>query len=248
MRVYRFVVMAWLGCMVQGADALGTVIAGSTLASPPPFMESSFRGLTPTIDWAYSLDVISGGPYFAEELQVAAYHYEGLAGDTAEFSIHLDEGGLPGAEIGSFMVDGISTTQQVLTATAVEMAVLDSDTGYWLVGSTSGGQVNWNLGVGAFGEYAKRVSDGEWQVFPYGNISAYAILGSPVPEPSCACLLGCSLVLLTLRGRGIAGRKCPASGRQIKTVPRWNCFERPWHRQEAVPPLAAVCGAARPTP
>jgi hypothetical protein len=201
MRAHRFVWVALLVFVVQATPGSAVVIAGSTLASPPPFWTDSFWGLTPTIEQAFPFEVISGGPYLAEALDVAVYHYEGLAGDTAEFSIHLDEAGLPGTEIATFPLSGISTTQQVLTATPLEVPVLHPGTAYWLVGSTSYGQVNWNLADFVFGTTAYRVAGDDWVVLEDTNVSAFAILGSPVPEPSSAILLGAGLVLLTWRGR-----------------------------------------------
>jgi hypothetical protein len=201
MRAHRFVWIAMLVLVAQATPGSAVVIAGSTLASPPPFWTDSFWGLTPTIEQAFPFEVIPGGPYLAEALEVAVYHYEGLAGDTAEFSIHFDEAGLPGTEIATFELSGISTTQQVLTATPLEVPVLDSGTAYWLVGSTSYGQVNWNLGDSVLGPSAYRVAGDDWIVIPDTNVSAFAILGSPVPEPSSAVLLGGSLVFLTWRSR-----------------------------------------------
>jgi hypothetical protein len=207
MRTHRSVWVALSVFVVQAAPGSAAVIAGSSLASPPPFWTDSFWGLTPTIEQAFPFEVIPGGPYLAEALEVAVHHYEGLAGDTAEFSIHLDEAGLPGTQIATFPLSGISTTQQVLTATPLEVPVLNPGTAYWLVGSTSQGQVNWNLADSVFGPAAYRVAGDDWVVLANTNVSAFAILGSPVPEPSSAILMGGVLVFSAWRGRRLRKRK-----------------------------------------
>jgi hypothetical protein len=188
--------------MVQAVDVRATVLAGSTMESPPPFLPDSFWDLTPSVDRAFPFQLIPGGPYLVEELQIAAFHYEGLTGDTAEFSIRTDDNGFPGSEIATFAVEGITTTEQVITVPVLEHSVLDSGTTYWLVGSTLQQQVNWNLGDDAFGPGAYQVEGQEWVLLRQTNTSAYAILGSAVPEPSSAVLLACLIFLTAGRGRG----------------------------------------------
>jgi len=167
-----------------------SVIDGSSSISPLPFWENSFWGLTSHIEMAFPFTATSGGPYFAEELEVALYHYEGLAGSTAYFSINVDNNGEPGDVIATIEMTDITTNQQVVSATFTEKIIINSNTNYWLVGGTQQGQVNWNLGDGVFGIVAKRVNHGAWTIFSYSNVSAYAILGSPVPEPATFFLFG----------------------------------------------------------
>jgi len=167
-----------------------SVIAGSSGISPPPFWEDSFWGMTSSIERAFPFTVIPGGPYFVEELEVAAWHYEGLAGSTAFFSINVDNEGKPGDALATIKMTGITTSQQVVSTTFTEEVILNSDSVYWLVGGTQQGQVNWSLGENVFGTAAYRVSQGEWTILSNSNVSAYAILGSPVPEPATLLLLG----------------------------------------------------------
>lgn len=167
-----------------------SVIAGSSGISPPPFWEDCFWGMTSSIERAFPFTVIAGGPYFVEELEVAAFHYRGMGGSTAYFSINVDNDGKPGDALATIEMTGITTSQQIVSTTFTEEIILNSDTCYWLVGGTQQGQVNWSLGDMAFGTAAYRVNQGEWTVLSYTNISAYAILGSPIPEPATLLLLG----------------------------------------------------------
>lgn len=167
-----------------------SVIAGSSGISPPPFWEDCFWGMTSSIERAFPFTVIPGGPYFVEELEVAAWHYEGMAGSTAFFSINVDNESKPGDALATIKMTDITTSQQVVSTTFTEEVILNSDSVYWLVGGTQQGQVNWGLGENVFGTAAYRVNQGEWTILSNSNVSAYAILGSPVPEPATLLLLG----------------------------------------------------------
>ena len=191
MRMFVVVLITSLVFTVGVANADSVVIAGSDSppASPPTFWADSFWGITSVIDRAFPFTVTGGGPYWLEELEVAVYHYEGLGGSTAEFSVNLDDGGLPGADIATFDVQGITTTPQVVAATLSQDVTLDSGTQYWILGSTTEEQVNWNLGDGAFGPAAYRVGEDDWVYFEDTNVSAFTLRGTPVPEPATLSLL-----------------------------------------------------------
>lgn len=202
--IFRSLAIVSLAAQVTigGPVDFGTVVvAGSSLESPPPFWENSFWGITSSIDRAFPFDVQPLGPYNVTELQVPVYHDTGLAGSFAEFSINLDDAGSPGAEIALFQMSGISTTQTVLSSSLPVPILLNSDQRYWIIGSTSLGQVNWNLGDSVFGESAFRVNGGEWQFNDHSNVSGFALLGTPVPEPSTLLLLGVSGMALYTRHR-----------------------------------------------
>ncbi len=175
------------------------VIGGSSMESPPPFMENSFWGVSASIQIAFPFTVVGGGPYYAEELEVAAYHYEGMAGSLANFSINLEDNGKPGQAIGTFYTAVITETAQVVSVEIIDDTVLSSDTLYWLVGQTPQGQVNWNLADNVLGTAARRVNLGDWDILPDSNVSAFAILGSQVPEPA-------TFLLFALGGLGIIRR------------------------------------------
>ena len=176
------------------ADA--TVIAGSgdSPTSPPSFWTDSFWGVTSSIEMAFPFTLVVDQSCWLEALDVAAYRYEGLGGMTADFSITRDDGGLPGEELAVFHVQGITLTPQVLSATLQQDVALDPGVQYWIVGSTDVGQVNWNLGDYVFGPRATCVNDGDWTYSANGNVSAFTIRGTQVPEPSVGLLLGCVLI------------------------------------------------------
>lgn len=164
-------------------------------------MEDSFWGMNASIQIAFPFTVIDGGPYYAEHLEVAAYHYEDMAGSLANFSINLDDNGKPGQAIGTFYTAVITETAQVVNVEIIDDTVLYSDTLYWLVGQTPQGQVNWNLADYVLGTIARRVGGGDWDILSDRNVSAFAILGSQVPEPATFLLFALAGLGLTRKHR-----------------------------------------------
>lgn len=176
------------------------VIGGSSLQSPPPFWEDCYWGIIASTQRAFPFTVVGGGPYYAEELEVAAY-YSGSPGSLADFSINLDDNGKPGQAIGTFYTAVITTNQQIVSTEMIDDTVLYSDTLYWLVGQTSQGQVNWNLADNVFGTVAYCVDQGDWVILPHSNVSAFAILGSRVPEPATFLLFTLGVLGLVRKRR-----------------------------------------------
>jgi len=174
----------------NSANASPIVIAGSELNAPPAFWDNSFYPLTSRIARAFPFSVAPGGPYFVDELQIAAFYYRGFVGNNASFSIRENAQGEPGLELVEFLVNDISTTAQVHSLLPLEIITLQSDNLYWIVGKTDQGQVNWNLGDNTFGETAFRLDGGEWAVQQGRNVAAFAILGTPIPEPKSIALVG----------------------------------------------------------
>lgn len=191
-----FVITLWAAQPVS-AD----VIAGSTLRSPPQFQLNSFLvGLGGSWHEAYPFHVAPGNAWLPEHLEVPLYHYEGMPGDSARFSIWTDASGQPGSEIAAFPVSNITTEQTIYSLTPSHVACsLQGDATYWLVGVNAGaGQVNWNMDR-CCGDFTRayRVDGGNWVIQSgLANISAFAILGSPVPEPSGIALLGLGTISL----------------------------------------------------
>jgi hypothetical protein len=176
------------------ADSAVT-IGGSVLRNPPQYQSNSFFAFTPTFDEAFPFRTIPGDGWTIEGLSVPLYHYQGMAGDRAAFSIVSDNSGAPGSTVATFSVSNITTEAHVyLVAPSFVAGPLQGDTTYWLVGSNpTWGQVNWNLEWDTFhdAQRAYRVSGGDWVVQSgLGNVSSFAIEGSAVPEPSSIVLLG----------------------------------------------------------
>ena len=182
---------AFIAVVLAAAPTQATpvVIGGSSLESPPPFWDNSYCMINASHNRAFQFAIISGGPYYAEELQVAAFYHEGIGGSVANFSINLDDNGQPGLAVGIFEMSGIATTPQIVSAQVTDETVLYSDTPYWLVGQTPQADVLWNLADNVFGTVAYRVDQGDWVILPSRNVSAFAVLGSQVPEPATFLLL-----------------------------------------------------------
>ncbi len=189
-------------CLVlsQKLCANSSLIAGSSNVSPPPFWLDSFWGITSSIDRAFPFTLNTSGQFSLDHLEIAAYHYNGLAGSTATFSIAQDNNGLPGTIIDTFFFNNITTDQQVVSTLSTNNTILDSVNTYWVIGETTQGQVNWNLGDNTFGPYAFRVNDGAWEFHQDGNVSGFALHGNPIPEPT-------AITLITLGSLGLLQRK-----------------------------------------
>jgi hypothetical protein len=200
-----------IGCIVLffalfgGAASLSAeVIGGSVLRSPPQFQSNSYYGMNKDRRFAFPFQVVAGGPWMPENLEVPLSYYPGEPGSVAVFNIYTDDSGQPGSSLATFPVLGITAEEAVYSVAPSYVAgPLQGGATYWLVGSTPAGWVDWNLEWDVFNDLrAYSVDGGAWDVQSAGNISAFAILGSPVPEPASAVLLGIGAVsLLAYAGR-----------------------------------------------
>ena len=192
-----------LAVLLAAEQVSAVTIGGSVLRSPPQYQLNSFLvGLGGTRQEAYPFQVISGGDWTIDALDVPLYHYDGMAGSSEAFSICADDSGHPGDVVATFSTSSITTTQRVYSLTPTSVTgTLEGGATYWIVGSNvGGGQVNWNMdeSVGNFTR-AYRVDSGDWTIQSgLSNISAFAIEGSAVgvsaPEPSSMVLLGIGAV------------------------------------------------------
>lgn len=189
--------------------AVPVVIAGSSEIAPPAFQTGPHFQITQVIDRAHPFTIAGNGQYRVDELQIAAYRLAGLGGLTAQFAIRADVAGVPGSALTTFSFGSIPlATPEVLSATPNQPLTLQAGTPYWIVGTTGQGQVNWSLAMGTFpqisvsGPNAYQLREDPWVVSPTGQLAAYAILGSPVPEPSAGLIALCAgTVLATARRR-----------------------------------------------
>ena len=139
--------LATLGCNYSEASTI--VIAGRQLVAPPPFQNGSSFQVTQVVDRAHPFVIDGGGPHRVSGLQIAAYRTAGLGGTTARFAVHTDAGGIPGDPLATFTFNSIPlATPAALSATPERELILNSDTPYWIVGTTNQGQVNWSLALG----------------------------------------------------------------------------------------------------
>ena len=205
-------ILAIFGAPVAFTAPIPTVIA-STGGSPPDF-SPGFLGLLPHLEVATPFKVPVGSAYTIAELQTPAFHYVGISGSSATFTIHEDAAGVPGAELVSFSTQGISTTERVLSLAPSHTQVVLPGERYWLSGGTFEQQVNWNFPNNVFGTLAVLSRDtGLWRVQQgTGNIPAYAVLGIAVPEPSGAVLFVAGLIPAIVCRGGNGNRRSAFDG------------------------------------
>lgn len=160
-------------------------------------MENSFCWFSSSIDRAFSFTLDLEGQYTLDSLEVAVYRSSSVADAAASFTIRPDVAGLPDETVlDTFNVFNISSTQQVMTSGASEQAVLSSGSTYWIVGRALQENVRWNLSDYAMGPYAYRVDDGDWTYIDNADVSAFAIHGTVVPEPTTLLLFGLGGLML----------------------------------------------------
>ena len=100
MQVIRFtslfsILLVALSSSVFAAPA---VIGGSELIATPRYLSGNFFwGVTQGIDQTFSFTTIAGDAFNVDELQIPLWHYPGLAGSVATFSVHEDLLGESGA-------------------------------------------------------------------------------------------------------------------------------------------------------
>jgi hypothetical protein len=198
--------LATVGC--NHSEASTIVIAGSQLVAPPPFQNGSFFQVTQVIDRAHPFVIGGADAYRVSELQIAAYRTAGLGGTSARFAVHTDAGGAPGVPLATFAFNSIPlATPAALSATPDSELILNSNTPYWIVGTTNQGQVNWSLAlgtpplIGVNGPNARKLRDDDWIVTPTGSVAAYALLGTPVPESGTLPLAILCATLAAMRRR-----------------------------------------------
>ena len=197
-------------CLVMWSFLSASTFAQLQMAGSggsPPALQDSFVILLPDRELAYAFTTAPGVPKTITELQVAAYHYAGIDGDSATFRIYSDVAGAPGTELVSFVGTGLPSlpaaeppsAAPILSLPPSASVALPSLTTFWLAASTADEQVNWVHGLNALSQGAIRLAGESWNVDPgaNGNAPAFALIGTPMPEPS-------ALALATLSMLGVA--------------------------------------------
>ena len=221
MRLFVYLLLVLVPFMPQMARATPTLIAGSGPGSPPTFIPNSIWPFSSSFEEAFRFLVDANGPYQVTMLQVAVYHYPSPAPEWfANFSIWSDNGGVPGLPIGTFEPLPVSAIQQVLTTMMSQLTVLNSNTSYWLVAQTSADQLNWNMAPNASGMRGYRYVWGPWTTDPYAQLPAYAILGTPIPEPMSVFLFCGALLGIRMDRRRHARDMISTLPRSLKAVSR----------------------------
>jgi hypothetical protein len=185
-----------------------TLVAGT--GGIPPALQNSFHIMNEGQEGAVSFITNPGAPWTITQVQVAAYHYDGIQGDSATFRIYTDVLGLPGTEVVSFAVTNLPglpavdepSSAPVLNLIPTAPLVLQPSTKYWLSCITTQQQVNWVHGLNALAPLAFKSAGGAWQPSnPNGNAPAFALLGMSIPEPTSLllCCLGTSCVVFRRR-------------------------------------------------
>ena len=199
-----------LAAIVQSRADYGaeTLIAGT--GGSPPVTQSSFVGLAPGgSPYAASFLVPAGSSYALTHLQLAAYHYPGVNGTTATFSINPDANGVPGLPLTSFnasIIESFTEATAALTLTPTGSPVLQGGQKYWLVGRSTSDYVNWVHAFNKFGETAGATGT-SWQVSQGSNLPAFAVLGAAVPEPSALILVAIAVAGGVLSRHGGESRR-----------------------------------------
>ena len=205
--------LAFLLAILGAAAPLSAdIIGGSVLRSPPQFMQNSYYGISASLADAFPFRAVAGTAWLPETLQVPLYDPLNGQNDNALFSIYSDASGQPGSPLVTFAVPHVGNMPAVYSVSpSMVTSPLQGGATYWFVGTMTSGMAAWNLDefVGGGFTRAYSVSGGGWVVQSVGNISAYAILGSPVPEPSSIVLLGIggvSLLAYTWRRHAGSGK------------------------------------------
>jgi hypothetical protein len=155
-------------------------------------MQNSYFGISASLEDAFLFHTVAGAAWLPETLQVPLYDPLNGQNDNALFSIYSDASGQPGLPLVTFAVSHVGNMPAVYSVSpSMVTDPLQGDANYWFVGTMTSGTAAWNLDedVASFTR-AYSISGGGWVVQSVGNISAFAILGSPVPEPSSVVLLG----------------------------------------------------------
>jgi hypothetical protein len=190
------IVFSNLGPSYSFAQLSGQIITGP---------DADLGGIHPGNYDAGVMFVVSlGQNYTLETIEVPLALYEGA--DSMAVRVYSDAGGVPGSELGSVLVTGITPTPTLFAADFSAQAIsLTAGTSYWVVGDAAQDTSvfwYWNETGQLGGAYR---TNGPWIHENLGATPGVRVSGAAVPETSSLMLVAIAFFGLFGRRRAIVG-------------------------------------------
>jgi hypothetical protein len=149
---------------------------------------------------AVGVGFTAAGSFQLQNIEVAAYRGSAEVSDTVNFSLYGTTAGFPGDLLETFTLTGLGVYQGepgpgLLSAQSVLHPLVTGGMQYWLVMEGANAvNVTWGfnstgvLGAATVVAPVEDVSPAHWELLPNHTQGAFALDGSPVPEPSTMAL------------------------------------------------------------